>query len=367
MIAVAPQRLTSPTLPSAQVSQKPSPDAPPPQRSWLGEVWEKAKDNKAGVDLLIAGSLFLRGTAKAAKAEASKRPLSDMPDVKLNRPVVLCPGWNTEHNKFDHLTNKLVASGQNGPATVYLSMGKAYQDNNCTIALDQIPKNTKVFVNIWDDPKTPPQHTAVQLQQNMDQIQAALGPTTVDLVGFSMGGLASRKYLDNGGEHIGKFVTLGTPHQGTRFGQICDRLISHKVDWATKFGGLEDKDLPAMQWLAAGKPDLVALNQNWPQQRARVEDSLFIRSDIELTPSTGFLPFAAGDGLVQLTHATLPGASEVVLKGTPLLNHVTMPYDEQVYLEMQKFLGWETQPNSNAAPLEPLPQPPRPSTPYGKI
>ena len=343
------------------------PDAPPPpDRSWLGDAWEKARDTKTGVDFLVAGLLFLHGKDKANKAEAAKPPLDDVPDVKLNRPVMMCPGWNTEYYKFDFLANKLAASGQNG-GVVYLSQGKAYSDNQCTIPMDQIPKNSKVFVNKWDAPNTPPELTSLQLKQNMDLLQSAVGETKVDLIGFSMGGLASRKYLDNGGEHVGKLVTLGTPHQGTRFGQLCDRLLSHKVNWATRFGGLEDSDLPAMQWLAAGKPNLQALNDRWPEQRARVEDALFIRSVIEPTPSTGFWPFAAGDGLVELSHATLPDAPTVVLKGTPLLNHVMLPHDSQVFQEMQNFLGWESQPGVNAAPVPPGPRPPRDETPYGEI
>ncbi len=359
------QSNTSPRVSSYQ-GKAPQETPPPPDRSWLGDAWEKVKDVKTGVDFLVAGLLFLHGKDKAAKAEEAKPPLDDVPDVKLNRPVMMCPGWNTEYYKFDFLANKLAASGQNG-SVVYLSQGKAYRDNQCTVPLDQIPTNSKVFVTKWDNPNTPPELTSLQLKQNMDLLQSAVGPTKVDVIGFSMGGLATRKYLDQGGEHVGKFVTLGTPHQGTRFGQLCDRLLSNKVDWATKFGGLEDSDLPAMQWLAADKPNLKDLNQRWPEQRARVEDSLFIRSTIEPTPSTGFLPFAAGDGLVELSHATLPGAPSVVLTGTPLLNHVMLPHDSQVFQEMQRFLGWESQPGVNAQPVPPTPRPDRPKTPYGEI
>jgi pimeloyl-ACP methyl ester carboxylesterase len=357
--------IVSQPSPIRTCSRPPTP--PPPDRGWLGDVLEKARDVRDGLNLLVAGALFLHGKGKAEKAEQVRPPLSDQPDVKLNRPVMLVPGWNTEHWKFDFLANKLVASGLNGDAPVYLQLGKAYKDNECTLPLDQIPSNSKVFVNIWETPKDPPEKTAVQLKQNMDLVQSALGPAKVDLIGYSMGGLASRKYLDNGGEQVGKLVTLGTPHQGTRFGVMCDRLISHKVDWATKFGGLGPQDLPAMQWLAAGKPNLQALNQNWPQQRARLEDSLFIASKIEPTPRMGLLPFGDGDGLVQVEHATLPGASTKVLHGTPLLNHISLPHDSQVFGQMQAFLGWEARPGSPAQPFFTPTHPSGSKTPYGSI
>lgn len=44
-----------------------------------------------------------------------------------------------------------------------------------------------------------------------------------DLVGFSMGGLVSRYYLQRLGglDHVGRFVTLATPHQGTRMAHLA--------------------------------------------------------------------------------------------------------------------------------------------------
>ena len=155
MTMIVSQRTTQ-LAPPRTSSQPPTPP-PPDQRSWFGDALEKAKDLRDGVNLLVAGAIFLRGKARAEKAEAARPPLADQPDVRLNRPVVMAPGWNTEHWKFDFLANKLIASGKNGEATVYLHLGKAYRDNDCTVPLDQIPSNSKVFVNIWESPKDPPE------------------------------------------------------------------------------------------------------------------------------------------------------------------------------------------------------------------
>ena len=300
---------------------------------------EKAKDVAQGVSLLGAGLIFKRSKDKALKAESAA--LKDVPNVKLSRPLLLCPGWTTDLHRFDVLADRLLASGQNGAGAVYLNQGRAYKDNECTLPLDQIPSNSKVFVNIWDDRRSAPEVTAPQIKENMQIIQTALGPTKVDLVGFSMGGLASRKYLDEGGDHVGKFATLGTPHQGTRFGQWSDRILRDEVSWAAKPLNLTQKDAPAMQWLAADTPNLQQLNQNWPRQRARVEDSLFLVSHNQLTPSTSWLPMAAGDGLVELPRATLPGAPTKILSDSPFLNHETLPSDSKMYSEMAGFFGWQ--------------------------
>ncbi|MBS2034506.1 alpha/beta hydrolase [bacterium] len=317
------------------------PPAPPPgDRDLCGKVVEKAKDVFQAVSLLGAGLVFKHSKEKALKAEGAA--LKDVPNVKMSRPLLLCPGWTTDLHRFDVLSNRLLASGQNGSSAVYLHQGKAYRDNECTLPLDQIPSNTKIFVNIWDDRRSAPEVTAPQIKQNLELIQTALGPTKVDLVGFSMGGLASRKYLDEGGRHVGKFATLGTPHQGTRFGQWSNRILQHQVGWAAKPLNLTEKDAPAMQWLAADTPNLQQLNQNWPRQRAQIEDSLFLVSHSQLTPSTSWRPLAAGDGLVELDRATLPGAPTRILKDSPFLNHETLPSDSKMYREMAAFFGWQS-------------------------
>ena len=330
-------------MPLSRIAGRPGspPPGPAPERGLGGKLLEKARDVTQAVSLLGAGLAFKYTKDKALKAEAEGAALQDVPNVKMSRPLLLCPGWTTDLHRFDVLANRLLASGQNGSAAVYLNQGQAYKDNECTLPLDQIPSNTKIFVNIWDDRRSAPEVTAPQIKQNLELIQTALGPTRVDLVGFSMGGLASRKYLDNGGEHVGKFATLGTPHQGTRFGQWAQRVLRNDVAWATKPLNLTEKDAPAMEWLAAGTPNISELNQNWPRQRSRVEDSLFLVSNHQPTPSTSWLPMAAGDGLVELPLATLPGAPTKVLKDSPFLNHETLPSDSKMYRELADFFAWQ--------------------------
>ena len=348
--------------------RKPSsgPGAPPPGGRWWSDAVEKARDLKAAASLLVAGSLYLKNSKASQILEQKRRPLSEINDVRMSRPLVLCPGWNTELNKFQYLTGKLLASGENGSDAVYLKQGKAYQDCECSLPLEQIPSNSKVFVNIWDTRNTPPDQTGPQLQQNMDLIHEALGPGKVDMVGYSMGGLAARKFLDEGGTGVGNFMTLGTPHLGTRFAQIAGRVIRRDIQWAMKFAGLTAADGPALEWLAAGSPALKSLNDRWPQQRAQVDNVLLVAGRHELTPSTRWFGLIPGDGLVEPDRSRLPGVTTKVLSGGDFLHHGTLPHDSQVFAEMQNFFGFESLSGSSSNPA-PGEQKPPPDTPYGEL
>jgi len=363
--------VTSSSMYPAQVRPRPLQVASQPQetaveRSWWGETVEKFKDLKEATSLLVGGAIYLRNKKQALALEDKIPPLADVANVKLDRALVICPGWNTELHKFDYLAHKLLASGENGPQAVYLKEGQAFQNPECSIPMEQIPSNSKVFVNIWDSVKTPPDGTASQLRQNMAVIRGAIQADKVDVVGYSMGGLATRKYLDEGGSGIGKFMMLGTPNQGTRFAQMASRAIERDIQWALNFAGLSAVDAPAMKWLAQGSPTLEALNQRWPQQLAQVDEAVVVGGRSELTPSTNWLPFTKGDGLVEISSLSLPNIATRVLEDSPYLHHGALPHDSQVFGEMQKFFGFESLPGSTQSPAPTRPRP-VPTTPYGEI
>jgi pimeloyl-ACP methyl ester carboxylesterase len=269
--------------------------------------------------------------------------------VRLARPLVICPGWNTEHYKFRHLAHKLAASGQNGEP-VYLKQGQAFSDSTCTqpLALEQIPSNSKVFINIWDSVKSAPHQTAPQIAQNLELVHAIAGPGPVDMIGYSMGGLAARKYLDNGGSDVGRLMTLGSPHQGTRFAQMAQRVVERDVQWAENFAGLGEEDKAPLAWLAAGRPTLTDFNSRWPQHEA-----LTVAGRSEMTPALGWLPFRKGDGMVDPSRSTLPDTPSVVLERSTFLHHGSLPHDSKVYQTMSQFFGFEAVPG-DYQPLPPI-------------
>lgn len=104
-----------------------------------------------------------------------------------SRPVVLVPGYNDDSTVFQHLTHFLQRHQFNVHAlTLFPSDG--------SVPLDEL---------------------ALQVAAYVDCTFAA--DTPVDFVGFSMGGIVLRYYLQRLGglsraEH---FITLGSPHRGT--------------------------------------------------------------------------------------------------------------------------------------------------------
>jgi triacylglycerol lipase len=58
---------------------------------------------------------------------------------------------------------------------------------------------------------------AQQLAQRVDRLRGQLGVSEVDIVGFSMGALVSRTYLQllGGASHVRSFVSISGPHRGT--------------------------------------------------------------------------------------------------------------------------------------------------------
>jgi len=60
------------------------------------------------------------------------------------------------------------------------------------------------------------QNSSLELRDKIDRIKSQTGAEKVDVIVHSMGGLLLKEYLRQyGGEFIGKFLDLGTPHRGS--------------------------------------------------------------------------------------------------------------------------------------------------------
>lgn len=104
-----------------------------------------------------------------------------------SQPVVLIHGLKDNAHKMRHLARHL--------------QGEGWEPHACTLApswgqlgIDQLAAQLDAFIRERVPAETP-----------------------VDLVGFSMGGLVGRYYLQrmNGLERVRRFVTIATPHRGT--------------------------------------------------------------------------------------------------------------------------------------------------------
>ena len=298
----------------------------------------------------FAGSGFLyKEAAKEAAAQlGEKPPLFDAPVVKLEDPFLIAPGWTTLPEKFDNLIEHLLKAPENGDRAVYLKEGRAFKDQDCTKATD-IRESDKIFVAVYDDVLSPPSETASQVDTSVSMIKAVHGEK-VDVLGYSMGGLAVRKMLDETAQTVDQVAYLGTAHRGTRFAALANYVIRRDINFAMNLGNLHAGHLPAMQWMLPENPDgttpntnLVELNSptSLEKQRSQATEMLNIGSRNLATITKPWGGTVGGDGLVQNSSVQLDGVPTVLLNGRGTKQHGFLPSDTNVFQELADFFGWK--------------------------
>ncbi len=324
---------------SALPASHPSPVARKPVEP--APLGQPVADMVACSQLATAGLLYRAGGAEAQSWMAKRPPLQDVPLVKMDRPYMMVPGWTTRPEKFEALVSRLTEGGRNGGQAYYVRDGEFFADGAMTQPLKSVPSNARVFVQVFHHTLQPPSETAPQLERSIAAIQKATGSEKVDVEGYSMGGLATRVFLDQGGQGVGKVMLLGVPNRGSRFSELSQRVIQRDIGWAMRLANLTVADLPAMSWLAAGaNPHLADLNSRWEQQVARTEGLKIVGSAELPTPSAGGFPLRKGDGMVETRSLTMPGVEVEILRGRPTLQHGALPSDSDVYRERAEFFGW---------------------------
>mgnify|MGYP006272776409 CR=1 FL=1 len=131
--------------------------------------------------------------------------------------------------------------------------------------------------------------------------------TPIDILGFSMGGLISRCWIQNFGGHrrTRRFVCVGSPQQGTLTAQLVP------ARW-----------LPSIADMKVGSPFLRQLEAEHRQQPARLNQlachSFYCQLDVMVVPSwRGVLPVGPRRALPVWTHPQLvlhPRAIEILVQ-----------------------------------------------------
>lgn len=104
-------------------------------------------------------------------------------------PVILVPGWSEEGQDLEPLKKLFVDAGW---------------------------PPTSVLVQEFEDAEGSNRDHARELAAGVDSLRALTGAERVDVVAHSMGGLATRFYLQGGGaERVRRVAFLATPHRGT--------------------------------------------------------------------------------------------------------------------------------------------------------
>jgi triacylglycerol lipase len=134
-------------------------------------------------------------------------------------------------------------------------------------------------------------------------IEAAFGPDTpIDLLGFSMGGLIGRTWIQLAGGHrrTRRFISVGSPQQGTLTAQPWPRWL---------LAGIADMKLGSLL--------LRQLNGNLDALRGMDCSSFFCTADLMVWPGwRAVLPVGPCQSVPVLTHQQLmrdPAALEVLV------------------------------------------------------
>lgn len=188
-------------------------------------------------------------------------------------PVVLVPGWLDNASKMGSLA----------------------------IFLRQEGFDPLIYSPQPSDGSVPVETLAGQLAEEIER-QFVPGQR-VDYVGFSMGGIIGRVYLQwmGGGQRIRRFVTIATPHRGA---------MGAKLAWQ-----------PALRQMTPDSAFITSLNENLDELAARPFLSIWTPLDLTVLPAdSSVLPVGETRRIINPAHAL-------------------MVYDRRVQRVVADFLG----------------------------
>ena len=334
------------TLPSVSVFNRASSEKPESRTktSGFGDVVE---DFTVSARLLSLGLTYRALANHRATKYKKKPPLADSPPVKIDQPFVTIPGWKTTRDAFDPLADKLLEGGRNGGTLYFVQDGQFFHDRDCTSRADDsqvADTDGKVFEVVFSDVRLPPDRSAQELSRNLKAVKSITGADKLDVSAYSMGGLATREYLDNGGKDIDQLLILGTPNRGSEFAKWSLHVLDRDIKWAISLAGLLPGDVKALEWLRPERenPLLQDLNSRWDEQKANVTEVRLVAGLGTPSAKAGWNPVTDGDGLVAADSVGLPGDEPIKLKGQ---HHNHLNNNAKVYDQMRDFFGW---PEDNA-------------------
>lgn len=135
-------------------------------------------------------------------------------EILDRNPVVLVHGIYDTGTKFETMVGFLAQGGWS------------------THCLDLIPNDGSASLGVL-------------AEQVRDYIDKSFDPTqAVDLIGFSMGGLVTRYYLQRlgGVEKVKRYITISAPNQGTLLGYSLPQRGVREMAWQSSFLGDLNQD-----------------------------------------------------------------------------------------------------------------------------
>jgi len=332
---------------SLTLSSPSPPEQPPP-----GNRPSPVAKFQVAIDALVGSLSSLAGMALSLTRAQAPPSIAEQPEVTLGRPMLFVPGFQSKEGCFDHLTEKLTGQGANGGRVYYLDGNHIYLDAHCKERAPTVDSSARVFVLALGPNRDSPPIVAGILSRALEQISECSGEK-VDVTGYSMGGLATRLYLDRGGKDIGKFMMVGTPNQGSPLadlglGLLDQQAAGKSVGWLLSQSPkpLNPSDRSCLSWLTPThkpnrNPALEDLNSRWQAQRTAVEEVEVVGSANLTTLRFDFRP-GRGDGTVPVESLAPSAETPVVLLDDQAhARHGKLLESATLYQEMTRFFGWQ--------------------------
>ncbi|GMU56457.1 MAG: hypothetical protein AMXMBFR33_56030 [Candidatus Xenobia bacterium] len=274
-------------------------------------------------------------------------PLADLPASTLSRPVLMVHGWHTKMEFYQALTDKLTEGGANGGRPAFVQKGQLFEDAECTRPLAHPSPDMRVFVSVFSSHRLAPDQSAPELKANLEAVSRLTGQALVDVSAYSMGGLATRRLVDEFPEShgVGKFLMVGTPNQGAGMAGLCALTLANEkkgqdLRWLLNTKDVLAEDEQALEWLRPTSALREELNSRWPTQMACFESVLHLGSKAVLTPSLLLWP-VPGDGTVSAVSLGLEGMPvKFVRSHGQYGSHKNLLANPDTYMEMRDHFGW---------------------------
>ncbi len=217
------------------------------------------------VAVVVTGAALLLGRLSGA---AGREPVSQ----QTPGPVLLVPGYGGSTAALQPLADRLAAEGRD--AAVVALPGEGTGD--LTAAADA-------------------------LAEAVDEVLDRTGAGSVDVVGYSAGGVVARLWAADGGAAVARrIVTLGSPHHGTTLADMAGQVAPEQCP-------------EACRQLASGSPLLVGLNADDETPEGPVWVSIWTAQDETVTPPESArlegaleLPVQSVCARARVTHGELP-------------------------------------------------------------
>lgn len=297
----------------------------------------------------VAGGAAFNAAKFVGELWQGHKGLTDQPKVTLERPVLFVPGFTTPVDPYVPLLEHLTSEANNGGKPYYVRSGIIYSDQLCNHPVTEtVSDDARVFLLIPHTRYDTPPQFAEQLAQDVEAINRFCNSQKSDLVGYSMGGISSRLFLDQGGKGAGKLLMVGTPNQGSRVGSLARWAVKNDVKWAMALANHAPAALGALNWLRSlsegpqANPNLERLNANWASQAAKVEAVKIIGAEGLPTPGYSTVGWTTGDTAVEKSALGLPGLDVQIVKGGLTKSHETLMSDPDVFAAMSNFLEWKS-------------------------